>query len=157
MKTHWKNLSNFDYFGAYSFNESKEAILTIKEVKRERVTNNTGSSEDCVVVKFDELRYNGIVVKPMIMNKTNCKIIEELYGEFVEDWLGKKVIVYVTTTKVARETVPCLRIKREIPTFKCVVCGKEIEEKIYNGALAKYGVAVCSAECLEKNNKGGNE
>ena len=38
---------------------------------------------------------------------------------------------------------------------KCSVCDKIIDEKMYNASIEKYGVALCSKECLEKyNNKG---
>lgn len=32
--------------------------------------------------------------------------------------------------------------------FRCAVCGKEIEEKLYHGSVRKYGAALCSKECL---------
>lgn len=37
--------------------------------------------------------------------------------------------------------------------YKCSVCGKVIEEKIYNGSIDKYGVALCSAVCKEMYEK----
>ena len=43
--------------------------------------------------------------KPMILNRTNCKTIAKLHGSpEVEDWVGKKIQIYATTTKVAGET-----------------------------------------------------
>ena len=111
---------------------------------------------------FDEEEVNGIEVKPMILNKTNCERIEKLYGTpYIEDWAGKRVIVMRTKTDFAGEKVDCLRIKMELPPFKaqskpqkptycCSICGKVISEKIYNAAIDKFGVAVCSKECAEK-------
>lgn len=157
---HWKNLANYDYLGAYSFEGvATEVTLTIKEVKKERVTANGGSSEDCIVAHFEETNENGVVVKPMVLNKTNCKMIEKIYETpDVENWLGKRITIYPTTTKFARETVACLRIKDEKPAEKvytCSVCGKQITKQTYNGSITKYGVAVCSAECLANKDKKG--
>lgn len=168
MKTNWKNLANYDYLGAYSLNDAQEVVLTISSVKRERVTNNGGSSEDCIVAYFEEKTVGDIQVKPMVLNKTNCKTIAELYDtEYVEDWIGKKITVFATTTKFARDVVPCLRIRKEIPqeeVYVCSVCGKEISKATYEGSIKKYGVALCSKECLAKyqekeqeNKEGGNE
>ena len=155
-KTNWKNLANYDYLGAYSIEGTglDQIVLTIRTVKRERVTSQGGASEDCIVVYFDEKTYKDkVVVKPMVFNKTNCKTVEKLYGSFIEDWVGKKVIIYATTTKFARDVVPCLRIKNELPkeeVYACSVCGKPIDEKTYNASISKYGVALCSKECLNK-------
>ena len=161
MKTHWKNLANYDYLGAYSLPEGvNEVVLTIADIKKERVTNTGGNSEDCIVARFVETQVGEVKVKPMVLNKTNCKIIASLYNsDFVEDWIGKKVAIYATTTKFARDVVPCLRIKKEIPVVKaapvrsCVVCGKVISEDTYVKSVAKYGVGLCSKECLDSFNE----
>ena len=154
-KTHWKNLANYDYLGAYSLEGVGEVTLTLKGIRKERVTAEGGKSEDCIVANFVENEVDGVVVKPMVHNKTNCKIISGLYGDFVEDWIGKKIYVYSTTTKMARDTVPCLRIRNEIPeepVYTCSECGKVIDKKVYDASISKYGVALCSAECLKSYN-----
>lgn len=163
-KTNWKNLANYDYLGAYSLDGTgiDELVLTIKEIKRERVTAPGGNSEDCIVAYFEEKNYeNKVVVKPMVLNKTNCKIITEVYNTpFVEEWIGKKIIVYAATTKFARDIVPCLRIKKELPqekVYTCSICGQVIDKKVHDGSIAKYGVALCGKECLEKFKEAQNK
>ncbi|MBQ7307132.1 MAG: AAA family ATPase [Clostridia bacterium] len=46
-------------------------------------------------------------------------------------------------------------------TYKCSVCGKNIEFKLYDQTLKAYGFPLCSAECkmiaLESKEEGGNE
>lgn len=150
---HWKNLANYDYLGAYSLDgNASEITLTIKLIKVERVTANGGATEDCIVATFEEKNQDGVEVKPMVLNKTNCKIIEKVYGTGdVEQWIGKSIIIYSTTTRFQRDIVPCLRVKEEKPVFTCAVCGKEIEKKTYDASKAKYGTPLCSKECLEKN------
>jgi hypothetical protein len=155
-KTNWKNLANYDYLGAYSLDGTgfNEIILTIRTIKRERVTSTGGNSEDCIVAYFEEKTYGDkVVVKPMVMNKTNCKTIEKLYGSFIEDWVGKKIIIFATTTKFARDVVPCLRVKNELPKetiYACSICGKVIDKKMYDASVSKYGVALCSKECFNR-------
>lgn len=164
---HWKTLANYDYLGAYSLDGiAKEVTLTIVSIKKQLVKGEGGMTDECIVAEFEEKNVNGVTVKPMILNKTNCKKIEKIYNDGdVEHWIGKRITIFATTTTVGRDKKPCLRIKEEIPkavvkeTYKCSVCGKDIEETIYNGSINKYGVAVCSKECLEKYNeeKGENK
>lgn len=157
---HWKNLANYDYLGAYSLEGiASEITLTIKTIKVEKVTANGGSSEDCIVAYFEEKNVGKVEVKPMVLNKTNCKTIEKVYGTGnVEEWIGKPITVFATTTRFQRDVVPCLRVKEEKPVFTCSVCGKEIAKATYDASGAKYGAALCSKECLEKmNGTGGNE
>ena len=165
-KTHWKNLANYDYLGAYSFaGITDKIVLTIKTVSTALVKNEGGKEDNCVIATFEEKNVDGVTIKPMIFNKTNCKTVSALYGDFIEGWPGKKIIVFPTTTTFGRETRPCLRVKKEVPEVKepkkeyfCEVCGQKVEEGIFLKSKNKYGVGVCSKECLdkykEKQNKG---
>ncbi|WP_281512254.1 hypothetical protein [Mammaliicoccus vitulinus] len=161
---HWKNLSDYQYLGAYSLDGITDSItLTIKKITSERVTCEGGASENCIIAYFKETNVNGVVIKPMILNKTNCKTIEKLYhtGD-VDKWSDKKIIVYATTTKFQRDILPCLRVKNELPkeeVFNCEICGKQIDTKTHDAVMAKYGISICSKECLDKYNesKKGNE
>lgn len=149
---HWKNLANYDYLGAYSLEETpnKSVALTMREIKVELVTSDGGKKENCIVCKFDETVSGKVVVRPMVLNKTNCKTIESIYGPNIEDWVGKPIIIYSTETKFGRDIVPCLRVKKE--ELKCSQCGKKIDAKTYNASIGKYGAALCSKECLDKHN-----
>ena len=96
----------------------------------------------------------------MVLNVTNCKMIEKIYGTGnIYDWIGKKIQVIATKTKVAGESVACLRIENVIPTtnepkYYCAVCGKEISKDIYDKSIKHYGKPYCSKECLEEDSKG---
>lgn len=151
-QTHWKQLVNLDYIGAYSLT-GKDMILTIKNVTKELVTGNNGKKEECIICYFKEPN-----VKPMILNRTNCKIITKLHNTpIIEEWHNKQIQIYATTTKVGGETVECLRIRDYIskPTIveKCADCQSEITaangmtaEAVANYTEKKYGVRICS-EC----------
>ena len=162
-KTHWKNLANYDYLGAYSLEglASNELILTIANVKPEKVTGDNGRVDNCIVAYFEEKQKDGVLVKPMILNKTNCNIISNLYNTgFIEDWVGKKIAIYATETKMARDIVPCLRIKSQVPveeTYICEQCGTVVDKKTALGIKEKYGAVLCSKECLEKYNESKGE
>ena len=153
--THWKNLANYDYLGAYSLeNIADEITVTIKDVKAELVTAPGGKKEECIVAYFEEKNVSGVAIKPMVLNKTNCKIISKLLNTpFIEKWKGQKVIIYSTTTKFQRDIVSCLRIKETLPPkveYYCEECGTLVEESFAKKVMNKYGVVLCSETCLEK-------
>lgn len=107
-KTHWRKLVNPLYIGSYMV-ESDTTVKIIKVI-REIVKGENGKSEECVVAYLEG-------TKPMILNRTNMKTITKLYGTpYIEDWVGKFVTIFSTTTKVAGETVSCLRIRSTVPT-----------------------------------------
>lgn len=109
--THWKQEFNYDYLGAYSLQPKEEKILTIKELKKEKVKNTDGKEQECLVAKFVEPD-----VKPMILNKTNCKIIQNVYKTpHIEKWVGIRIIVYAVEVKAWGEVVDALRIKKTNP------------------------------------------
>lgn len=121
QKTHWKKLVNPEYIGAYAL-EGSDLTVSIDRVVRELVTGDGGKKEECTVAYLTNQ-------KPLILNRTNSKIITKLYNSpYIEDWAGKKITLYPTVTKVAGEMVECLRIRPSIP--KEVDFVKEIEADI---------------------------
>lgn len=119
-KTHWKQLVNLDYLGAYSLN-GQDLSVEITKVEVRRVKGEGGKEEDCTVA---ELKGQ----KPMIINRTNAKSITKLYGSpFIEDWVGKVITLFPTTTKVAGDIVECVRIRPVVP--KGTTFDLEIEEE----------------------------
>lgn len=110
-KTHYKQLINLDYIGAYSL-DGKDLTVKIVSVAQEQVTGTGGKKELCMVAKLEGH-------KPFILNRTNCKTITKLYNSpFIEDWAGKYITLFATTTQVGGETVECLRIRSTIPQVK---------------------------------------
>jgi len=106
-KTHWKSLINPDYLGAYSLGDMEELTVTIDYVQVEEITGAQGKKEYCTVARL-------VGEKPMILNVTNSKSIGKLYGPFIEDWAGKQITLYATTTKMAGEVVECLRVRPKV-------------------------------------------
>jgi hypothetical protein len=112
MKTHWKKQFNYDYLGAYSLPGGQDMTLTIKETKKEMVTGSNGQKEECFVCYFSDSN------KPMILNRTNCKTIENLYSPYVEDWVGKKITLYAEKVKAFGEVTDALRVRPKVPVTK---------------------------------------
>lgn len=109
--THWKKLTNPNYIGAYSMpSDGSSIILTIDKVVREMVIGTEGKKEECTVAYFKEPS------KPMILNKTNCKVIEKLHKTpFIEKWAGRRIEIVVKQVKAFGDVTDALRVVQKVP------------------------------------------
>jgi len=112
-KTHWREFHPTDYIGAYAFDPGEEKVLTIKEAKHEKVKDNNGRTEDCLVVHWKEDE------KPLIVNVTNSKAITKVAGSpYIEDWSGTTVALYTTEVQAFGETVEAVRVRQTAPKLQ---------------------------------------
>jgi len=50
--------------------------------------------------------------KGLILNRTNCEALEEMFStDDYDSWVGHTIVLFPTTTKMAGKTVPCLRVR----------------------------------------------
>lgn len=109
-QTHWKKNFNYEYLGTYSLEDGKDLILTIKDTATVKVTGANGRKEDCFVLNFLEAE------KPMILNRTNAKIIEKIHDTpYVEEWSGKKIQLYSKKVDAFGTMTTGLRVRGFIP------------------------------------------
>lgn len=106
--THWKKLTNPNYVGAHDLQPGQELTVTIESVSTEMVKGADGKSSSCIVARFKG------ATKPMILNKTNCKIIARVLGTpYIEQWGGNKIIIYAAKVNAFGEEVEALRVKNQ--------------------------------------------
>ena len=147
---HWKQMTDKDYLYAEML-EGEDKILTIKAVVETKLENpRVGTVDVKPVLYFEETDLK------LALNETNSETLTEILpgNGFVDAWVGQKIQLFPTTTKVGKEVVPCIRIRHFIPEFKCSVCGNKMEDKKYRGSIKLYGKAYCSQECHDKDVKG---
>lgn len=130
-KTHWKRLVNPDYIGAYALPDGEDLTVTIDYVQNEVVTGSGGKKEECMVAHL-------VGQKPLILNMTNSKSIHKLYGPYIEDWKGKQITLYASTTKLAGEVVECLRIRPNVVRQKQKISDARLEKAIGSIKEGKY-------------------
>ena len=159
-RTHWKQLKNNDWIGAYALQDGQDWTLTIDKAMQEQVTGNNGKREMCLTVHWLERDY-----KPMIVNRTNAKTITKVTGSpYIEDWHGKAITLYVDTTRLGGDIVECLRVRPYAPKqtkqtatvnaeLVCADCGKTITDaygmsaaQVADSTTKKYGRPLC-ADC----------
>lgn len=145
MPTHWKQLTNPDYIGAYDFHPGEERIVTIKNVTRQMVTGPDGKKEECTIVFFEQ-------GKPMILNVTNAKSITKLADTpYIESWVGVQFKLIVVKVKAFGEVVDALRIKSEkvvkpvlslnTPNFEACRKAYQADKSKLDSIKAKYEVS----------------
>lgn len=109
IKTHWKQLIDPRFLGVYALPNGEDMTVTINYVQKETITMMGGKKEDHSLAYMVE-------TKPLILNSTNSKTIEKLYGPYIEDWSGKRITLYASTTKLGHDVVDCLRIRPKVPS-----------------------------------------
>lgn len=77
------------------------------------------SIEKYEIVDFDDgkkiiLFFTG-KKKTLVTNKTNAKAIAASFGNSPDDWVGRTIFLYPATTEFNNKTVPCLRVRPELP------------------------------------------
>lgn len=151
--THWKKAFNPNYLGSYAFQDGEEKIVVIRAVQTEQVTDTEGRKESVLVARFEGDE------KPLILNKTNCRIIQKLYQTpDIEQWPGKGLILYVAKVPSFGELVDAVRI-RPVKPYVCADChgyisgyGGKSHSEIRQYTKEKYGRQLC-AVCAEKSAK----
>jgi len=139
-KTHWKLLINPDYIGAYALEEGQDLTVTIDWVQQETITGTGGKKEDCTVAHL-------VGQKPMILNVSNSKMIAKLYGPYIEDWAAKPITLYASTTKLAGETVECLRVRPKVTVKQ----PPKISAERFSKAIASIKAGEYSTDKLRTN------
>lgn len=147
--THWRKLTNPDYLGSYAFLPNEEKQVTIDYVKNETVVSAEGRSEILPVMHFKQRD-----IKPLILNRTNAKMIEHLFeSPYIENWKDKDIVLCVQRIKAFGEMVDAVRVKKSKPTpIICEECGKPITAygsstpaAIADRTKKKFGKTLCAA------------
>ena len=152
------------YMGAYSISDSAEPIVTIAEVQYGKITLDGGRKEEHIILQFREHNVSGMgEVKPLVLNATNQKALEKLYGKGADPLIGKKIQFYIdpAVKAIGGGTTEGVRIrpfkpKEAEPIPPCTDCGKEIQPAMGKTAAwmaayttKHYSVPLC-AECAQK-------
>lgn len=106
---HYRLLFPTDYIAAPEL-KGKDVTLTIKSVSlSELPLAGSTKKEKRAVMTFEG------TPKKLVLNKTNAKVIAKLLGVHTSAWIGKRIVLYPTTTKFGPDTVDCIRIREKLP------------------------------------------
>ena len=69
-----------------------------------------GSDEEKILVTFRGKD------KGLVLNKTNALVIASQYGPNTDNWSGKEITIFPTTTSFGdKQGVPCIRVEQFVP------------------------------------------
>jgi len=100
----------FDSEYLASWDLDADTTVTISKVVAGEVNGNKGGEKTKRPLVF----FTG-AKKAMVLNKTNGKLIAGMYGTKTEDWIDKKITLYVAQCEAFKETVDCLRVRPGVP------------------------------------------
>jgi len=111
--THWRRMfPDEKYLGAWDIEEKPDGVVVvIARVEVEELNNGT-TKEHKPVAYFRGKK------KGMVLNKTNCKVIAQLYGNNTADWIGKSVEICAVEVTAFGKTQPALRVKSRVPSSR---------------------------------------
>lgn len=108
MPDYRKMYDDKEHFYAFDL-EGHERTLEIASVSRGELTGEKNRKTNKPMVSFVGEQ------KKLALNKTNGKAIAALYGKDTDDWAGKLIAIYPTTTEFGGETVDCIRVRPQRP------------------------------------------
>jgi hypothetical protein len=116
---HWKTLFSYDHLGCHDLPDAgagkwHDLVVKILKIERREVTGASGKKEMLAVADLD----GGL--KPMIINKTNFRILENLFGigEYTV-YEGKTVTLYAARVEgKGKKIVDGIRIRDVLPAKK---------------------------------------
>jgi hypothetical protein len=100
-----------ELLGSWDLPEDRDVVVTIDKCIGGELTGLGGKKSKKPVVTFVGKE------KKMVFNVTNCKAVAGMYGNHVEKWAGKRISLYVTTTRDPSSggEVPCIRVRPKVP------------------------------------------
>ncbi len=110
--THFMTMFDRDYLGSFDLPEGRDVTVAISKVNAGDLTAVGGRKSKKPIVYFEGKD------KGLICNKTNSKTIAAMYGNYVEEWVGKRITLFVSTTRSPDGSgdVPCIRIRPTVPS-----------------------------------------
>lgn len=110
-----------DFLYSYDL-QGRDVTVIIERVAQGTLVGQQGKKSKKPVVFFKGKS------KPLALNVTNIKTIAALYGSFkAEDWIGKAITIYPTTTNFGSETKDCIRIRNKRPSGAAATPGPDRE------------------------------
>ena len=136
-KTHYRKAFNSPYLSSADI--VGPTVLTIKNVTLSG--DETKKTKDIFNTAHFAEKYlrAGEILKPMILNAHNSKILKEMTGShYIDDWNDIPVTVYVdSNVRFGRDTVEGLRINPQPPQIQRPELTPE-NKKLWHGAIVAY-------------------
>jgi len=126
--------------------QGRDVVVTIAAVKQGSAKNKDGER------KMPALFFVG-KSKPLLLNATNGKTIESMYGKNPKGWLNKQLVIYPTVVPMGPERVDAIRIRPTPPKAGT----KDTAGTLDAGPTPEEIAAIRAAEIAEASREPGQE
>lgn len=114
--TDWRSLFEKKYIGSWDIPEGRDVVVVIDRVKGGELTMAGGVKNKKPLIYFRNVKDPK---KPMAAGATVCKTIAKLFDtNDVEQWAGKAIVLYRTTTENSEGPIDCIRVRPYLPKGK---------------------------------------
>jgi hypothetical protein len=105
--------SMYDSNYLYSFDlKGRDVTVTIASVQGAKLRGADGKEQRKLVLFFKESKdKRGLAVPKSAVGK----VIAGMYGNDIEDWVGKRVTLFPTQCEAFGKTVDCIRVRPKVP------------------------------------------
>lgn len=112
MTDHFEAMFDSNYLRWFHLPEGGVKIK-IKGVKKEEMQLPGSRDKSTKPVLHYELVAGKLEegVKPLVLNKTNARLIAECCGRSITGWIDKEVVLFQSKARLGRETVECIRVR----------------------------------------------
>ncbi len=112
MSDDFELMFDSNYLRWFHLSEGGVKIKITGVEKQEMQLPGSRTKEVKPVLKY-ELEAGAVAdgIKPLVLNKTNARLIAEACGRSVEGWIGKSVVLFKSKARLGRETVDCIRVR----------------------------------------------
>lgn len=130
MGTDYRSLYGKEWVGAWDLQDGKDTVVTILDVKGGELTSVGGrkSKKPVLTLKGTD--------KKLALNATNGKAIAAMYGKHIENWKGKRISLYKSTTRDPNDgsETECVRVRPQVPPSTISSSPKEAApaEEVHN-------------------------
>ena len=101
--------------------QGKDVVVTMRTVTMEQMPEG----ENKPVLYFAGKN------KGLVMNVTNARRVEDMYGVETDTWAGKAITIYPTETEFRSEMRQCIRVRTERPnSTEPVVVAEPMHEAV---------------------------
>ena len=134
--TDYRKLFEKDYVGAWDLPDNKDTTVTITKVKGGELIGLGGRKTKKPIVFMHG------TTKGLAINATNGKAIATMYGNHVEEWVGKRITLYKSTTRNPNGDgeVECVRVRPQVPAAKPQAQDETIDPPLPPSTMADPGL-----------------
>jgi len=123
---HWRMMMSSDKLHAADL-QGRDHVVVIEAVKQGEYPDHEDARKK---IYKPDLYFRG-KKKPLGLNSTNARAISKLLGSSkTEEWIGKAITIYPTTTVAFGEEHECVRVRPRLPPqTKAGMSAEQINER----------------------------